>query len=706
MNKIVASCLIFPIALYAQMSVSVEKVETIGIWVALFALGIVGVLILYFSSKQIKNVEKIHQEMLRKQEEIERKQSLFLANMSENIHDIVQENYAKINASNGTSDGHKKALLDATEGLIEFLHLKSKKVVIQHEKFNINNVLNEISGTLCSQFRGIETEIIVDVDNNTPRYLIGDALHLEKVLKNLFEYTLSLVRAGEVRLEVGTYATFEEKIELQFKLSDTGMGLTSKEREELFMPSYDEETKSYQRLGLYVAKELTALMGGELEVTSLTGKGTTFVLTLPFSLEDVNEKRNYRLPKKTLTAKKVFICDSNYNAALALKKKFAYFKHDVKVVSQSSFLKRIYDLSEYDIVVLDRRLFNERTQTYLSQLKEQKRVKVIALNALWKDDESDVQIEVVDKVLSKPMNQERVFELIVGLFQVHEESEMVPDMLTQKSLEVHRGEIAVTPHITTESFKVFAGSRLLLVEDDLINQKVLLNVLKESGIDVTVANNGQEAVDTIRDTQEGFDLVLMDINMPVMDGFFATQTVRLETRFDNLPIVAFTALALESEKEKIFRSGMNACMSKPLHIGQLYTLFGMYLPSVVSDTKQEAEDEVKPSSGILDIEKGLGYANGNEAFYMEILNAFLDAYGDSAEVFAKLIAEHRYEQLRLLCVDVKGLTGSIGAKEMYALVQEIHQKLLYHQDESLAMYAELYEETLERLKIEILHYLS
>jgi len=116
MNKIVASCLIFPIALYAQMSVSVEKVETIGIWVALFALGIVGVLILYFSSKQIKNVEKIHQEMLRKQEEIERKQSLFLANMSENIHDIVQENYAKINASNGTSDGHKKALLRCHRG--------------------------------------------------------------------------------------------------------------------------------------------------------------------------------------------------------------------------------------------------------------------------------------------------------------------------------------------------------------------------------------------------------------------------------------------------------------------------------------------------------------------------------------------------------------------------------------------------------------
>jgi CheY-like chemotaxis protein len=190
-----------------------------------------------------------------------------------------------------------------------------------------------------------------------------------------------------------------------------------------------------------------------------------------------------------------------------------------------------------------------------------------------------------------------------------------------------------------------------------------------------------------------------------MDGYVATQMIRLEGEYDDLPIVAFTALALESEREKIFNSGMNAYLTKPLNIGKLYTVFKMYreVPDRIR-SDEEKTDEI--SKEILDIKRGIAYANNNAGFYIEILKEFNDAYGHTAELFAKLVREHRYEQIKMLCLDMKGLTGTIGAKEMFGLIIEIHQKILYHQEDVLVNYVERYEKSLKRLTEEINRYVS
>jgi len=244
----------------------------------------------------------------------------------------------------------------------------------------------------------------------------------------------------------------------------------------------------------------------------------------------------------------------------------------------------------------------------------------------------------------------------------------------------------------------------LIVEDDVINQKVLSNILKVSGIDITIANNGREAVNTVKESMDRFDMVLMDINMPIMDGYVATQMIRLESEFDDLPIVAFTALALESERQKIFNSGMNAYLTKPINIGKLYTVFRMYMPLAKDQTDVVGSKSIA-STNTLDIEKGIGYANNNEGFYMEILHEFLDAYGESAGLFEKLVHEHRYEQVKMLCLDMKGLTGTIGAREMFELISKIHQKVLYHQEEMLPEYIDAYRKELTKLTDVIRAYL-
>jgi CheY-like chemotaxis protein len=714
MKKMKRILLFFPVivlvtSLYGNTGIA-QDIETLWVWIALFALGVIGILILFVSSKQMTKIEKLHQEMLEKQMEIEQTQSLFLANMSENIHDIIEKTYKKVPMKDAevfhTEVLKGKRLIDVTNDLIEFLRLKSKKVEITHEKFNLNNVLNEVSGSVCSKFKGHSAELIFDIDNNIPRYLIGDSLNLEKTLHNLLEYMLSQTAYGEITLEISMFGNYEERIELQFKLTDMGKGLSEEEIDTLFIPVYNEERKEYRGLGLFVAKELVTMMGGELAVQSILGKGTTFAVTLPFEMLDPNNRRNYRLPEKGLTAKKVFIVDRNYNSVLAIKKMFAYFKHDVKVMSKEEFLKHMPKLTPYDIVILDESLFNVRIIEYLETLKDEKDLKVIALNSLLEKDEESEMDKVVDKILTKPLNQERIFELILNLYTLKQiKEEYAEEAETKVCALTHQGEIHEAANISQTSFKDFSGMRLLIVEDDVINQKVLSNILKVSGIVITIANNGREAVNIIKESSEPFDLVLMDINMPVMDGYVATQMIRLESEYDDLPIVAFTALALESEREKIFNSGMNAYLTKPLNIGKLYTVFKMYRDTHNSEISED-EKEHKISKEILDVKRGIAYANNNAGFYIEILKEFNDAYGKSAELFAKLVREYRYEQIKMLCLDMKGLTGTIGAKEMFGLIIEIHQKILYHQEDVLVNYVERYEESLKRLMEEIRRYVS
>ena len=177
-----------------------------------------------------------------------------------------------------------------------------------NEEFNINNVLNELAGSICSQFSGSHTELIFDIDKNIPRRLVGDSLHLGQTLKSILEYSMEQIDLDEVKLEIAMFDTFEEKVELQFQISDRGRGLDPIALENLFIPYYDEDTGIYVGLGLFVAHELVNMMGGELSVQSVEGKGSTFTLSLPFDVVEKSNRRMYRLPEKVHDREKSVYC--------------------------------------------------------------------------------------------------------------------------------------------------------------------------------------------------------------------------------------------------------------------------------------------------------------------------------------------------------------------------------------------------------------
>ncbi len=707
---------------YAGEKMATDNTETFWIWIALFALGTIGIIILFLSSRQMMNIQKMHQDVFNKQLDMEQKQALLLTSMSENIHSIAKEALKKstqaIDKVNESlkSDMHEltnveDTLLDVTSDLINFLRLKSKKVEIVNEEFNLNNVLNEVSGTICSQFSGSKVELIFDIDNSIPRRLIGDSLHLGQILHNILENTMDTLTGEELELKISMFNTFDDKVELQFQMIDSGIGMTEEEQDSLFVPYYDTDSSQYIGLGLFVAKELVSMMGGELSVQSSSGKGSAFTVTLPFVMVDPENKRRYRLPAKELTNKKVFIVDSSYNSALAIKKMFAYFKHDVKVISIEKFMQSKPKLTPYDIVVLDESLLSTRTLNYLQKIKEEKEFKVIALNSLLRVAQNQVlSSDLIDRVLMKPLNQERVFEMISSLYETKENfSDVDKKIVESKKAKIYKATISEAKNIKQHNFSDFSGKKILIVEDNIINQKVLTNILHLSGTEITIANNGQEAVNLVtRAKAKEFDLVLMDINMPVMDGFAATQAIRDEKKFDKLPIVAFTALVLDSEIQKMFNSGMNAYLDKPVKLGRLYTALAMFL---LDDTNKHNEENI---SNVIDnydlpglyVDEGIAHSNNSEALYLEILKEFIDAYGQSHEVFKNLVNEHRYEQLKMLCLDMSGLSGTIGAKDMNVKIDEIQKLLLYNNYNLLHSYIDVYRKELLKLDKSIHMYIQ
>ncbi len=706
-NSIVSAYLIlkesFPNAFIldqnSQQSINnISKVEKDDqlLWIAIFSLALIGILGLFFSSIQIKNIMLRHNQMREKQKKIE----AFLTNIGENIYELTKKNIRyKSDTTQNTPDEKivkkraiiDKKLFDTTRVMIHFLRLKSKQVSIIEEEFNINNLLNGVLGTISSNFEGSSVELIFEVENSVPQNIIGDPLHLSEILTELLQNAMNHTN-GEVKLHVSIHSIFSSETKLHFEISDTGNGISDRELEMLFIPRYTDE-EEYKGLGLYVANELTDMMGGELTIKSSTSKGTTFLCSLPLVYDKAEEKRIYKLPDDSYSKKRVLIYDNNENSSLAIKKMFNYFKIEADIVSPQKFTPKILD--KYDIVLLDVNSIDKSTVTKIRDIKKKQSIKVVHLSSCF-STKRYISHDYTDDWLEKPISQERIYELLLDLFDPSTQEEKRKNSATKLKI-VKPDELVETRDITTNNFIDFKKHHLLIVEDNIIDQKVMMAILGKGGMEITVANNGKEALDKLRDENNSYDLIFMDISMPIMDGYEAIKEIRGSKEFDNIPIISLTSLALDNDVSKMFRVGSNAYLRKPLKIGYLYTVLNHFLGDESIDMVSINEEESRLNLDGLDIEKGIQHANGSQELYKEVLEEFLTAYGNSAESLKLWIEENRYEQIKRLCLDMKGLTGAIGAYSMFELVNTMHKQFLYNNVHLIPKFIESYEIELKKL---------
>ncbi len=720
-----------------------EKFDsTQKLWIALGGLGVFSFLILIWSFFQNKSMRKLQKEMYAKQFKLEEDQSKLLSSVGDKIHDttkeIMQERDKILDApitkiSKKSFDEKirdiKKAdtmLKDTTNDLIEFLKIKSGNIMLKSEPFDINDVLNEVSGLIANKFKNKNKHLIdfiFDIGIDVPKAIVGDAGRLSQLLANLLENAFKFTSRGEVKLSIGI-TKIDNKNALSFSITDTGIGIKKDKIEKLFDAfDYDSDANddanrsTNNSLGLYITKELLRHMGGEISAQSQFGKGTTFTFKMPYE-----EMSSYKGEKAILATynklhavvvnKKVMIIDKNSDSSWAIQNMFKLYLNNVLVQSAATVRDNEVLMGEQDILIIDERLFDRNNILFLENVKNRHNLKIVALTSMTanSNEEEDDELRgkkanLVDIYLSRPLSPSRVEEVIRSIYW--KELESVENAAPRTTLEVYKEEFEETASIERSNFSVFMKSKVLIGEPNKINQRVLLGILEESGIECEVADNGEDVLQELSKYYNNFNLVILNLNLPIIDGYVVARKIRENSQFRDLPILGMSDSHIPEEVELMVAAGMNAHLTTPMRIGTLYTAFSKFLEAV-DINKLQKEIVAKKSKGIfdtvpniLDIQEGVSRANDNEDMYAKVLKEFVETYGNSNETFRKLVEQKRYVQAKSLAMDMKGISQAIGAKDMHLMLNEIHQLFMYNRQDQLPKFMERFDEELKKLLLNI-----
>ncbi len=572
-------------------------------------------------------------------------------------------------------------LLEIINDILDFSKLEAGMFKLEKIEFNVNTILENAANLVAVEAKKRQLEFVFDIDHNVPIKLIGDPLRVDTVLINLLSNAVKFTKEGEVILKVSSVEQDDTFI-LDFEIKDTGIGIAPEKIPELFT-SFSQADNSSTRvyggtgLGLVITKELIELMGGEITVESEVGVGTTFKFQLHFDRPEHVDKRKYRLPSKEIMKKKVLIIDENSSAADSLTRMIAYYQYSADVVATMSEALYALKILPYDIVCIDSKIIAENVENFINVIREKTSAKIVLLNGGITNYQ---KVDGIDTELFKPFNQQDLFNAILDLYQ--------PEV--QRSIH--------TKGISKKDLKVLSGATILLAEDNKINQSVIQSLLSHSGVNLLIANNGQEAVDMLY-THEEIDLILMDISMPVLNGYDAASQIRSDERFKELPILALTANALSSDVKKSQEVGMQEHMSKPLNVEQFYRALLRYIShhnksgsahetlasseqltaSKETQEAQEAQESIKvPIANkhmhellTVNTADGMERAGGDKGLYKEILIEFEKQYRHSSRELEEYRSTSDFDKGEKLCHDIKGVAANIGAYELSESVKNL-----------------------------------
>ena len=409
MHKIPFYLTLMYIELFADMKLDkiAYQSEEFIIWLALFSLALISILTLFISSEKIRRLKnKIAQENTRN-ENIQNQHNTILSNMSENIHTIAEENVdvaKKISKTNDLNfineeihliENSENKLLSIASNLLEFLRLKSKKVEILNERLSFSNLFNDVSGTLKEIIKEIPLELHYTLEKNVKEHIYADTLNLSKILVNIILYCVEN-KANEVFLHVSNSNTLSQENHLYFTFT-TNLKKDANNTDSIFNANYNEKTRSYDSLGLFVARELCHLMSGKLNASNDIKGNLEFVFDIEYK-EVPNSDTISKIPNK-----KVLVCDMSDNAAISCKNIFEKLQHDITVIKAQEYLCKLPDFSQFDIIVLDEKLFTKSAIAALNSSHT-----VISVSNLFSSLTTNIKHANTSLSLQKPFIQKQI----------------------------------------------------------------------------------------------------------------------------------------------------------------------------------------------------------------------------------------------------------------------------------------------------------
>jgi CheY-like chemotaxis protein len=667
--------------------------------IIILLLGIVGVY--FYLNSKLKKQNNDFNKTLSKKKNIEQNKNALLSELSDDIYELTQ-NLVKTEDEIDTQ--LEDEILSSTNNLRELLKIQSNQVEIYNEKFVFSTVLDDITTYLSSNFGVRDTEVVFNIDSTVPQYLTGDVIHFGRIINNILEFSVQSTPQGKVSLNIKGVKARGNKLLLVIEIEDTGKTFRKDEIDKLFELYYDDKKNEHIGLRLYIAKKLTLAIGGSISVRTSRAKGNTFSLQIPMEVNDTSHIKELGKFNKNKLNENVLIYADKTETGLALQNLLSRFYKKVRIVKYEEIDRGSVKLNDFNILVLSSEFFTYKHKKRIREIKNNNDIHIIACHSLFKTMD-DQYTDLIDDYIQTPTNMARIVELIKNIeLQKSKEGQNAPILPKKEANKcfVYTEPIEETPNIDLECFTYFKGIRLLIVEDNLINQKIILSVLKKSGMEIDIANNGQEAIDFLFNEKRVYDVILMDISMPIMDGIIATKHIRENKKFDAIPIITFTAFAMGIEIEQMFKAGGNAYLTKPLNIKKLYTVFHMFLTPT---SREVSRDKVIEIEG-LDIQKGIANADADESLYRKTLKEFVLLNKDKIYFIPKWIDEKHFERVRLSCSEMQGILDAIGAYEMKALVDEMQKNFLYDNEAFLTKYSERYIKKLSNLIDTIQFYLK
>ncbi len=622
-------------------------------------------------------------------EEASRAKSNFVANMSHEIRtpmnavlgliylveqtalSAVQRNYLEKTRQSAQS------LLGILNDILDFSKVEAGRLELERVPFQFDELLKVLATIAATNAREKDIEVLFDIPNILPAMLVGDALRLQQILLNLIGNAIKFTERGEVVLSVEVLSRREEETRLGFTVRDTGIGIDKEVQEIIFDPFSQADSSTTRRfggtgLGLAICQRLVGLMGGKIAVTSEPGKGSTFTFSASFGMHAhspplatvrANTKEKQWLLSHPL---RVLIVDDHAISRNIMVRLVVSFGWQAEAVASGQEAKAAIDrsmkggtASTFDLILLDwimPEVGGSEVRHHIKKHYPAATLPIILLGTAyeqkqtWQDTDNNL-------ILTKPATPAVLLDAVATIVRTNGAETNPPLYCSNQKTLAPQGEFPLS-HLS-----------FLLVEDNEINQLVIRCILEGAGAKVEIAGNGREALARLKVASAQFDAVLMDIQMPEMDGYEATAAIRA-LGLTRLPIIAMTANALPADRERARQATMNAHVAKPIDVAELFSV----LASLTTPHETAKEEETQANTEVLfpviagiDGATAMVRLNGNRKLYEILLERFVEQFsGVAALVRSDLATAQKSVALQRLHT-LRGVAGNIAAHRVAEL---------------------------------------
>ena len=612
----------------------------------------------------------------------------FLANMSHEIRTPINAIVGMANLALKTEltakqrrflkviNSSSNALLGVINDILDFSKIEANKLTIEQIPFDLGEVLSTLADMFAYNAYDKDLEFIINLPANIPTMLIGDPLRLNQVLVNLVSNAIKFTEEGEINVSCTLLEQTREKVWLRISVTDTGIGMDEMQRANLFQAFTQADSSTTRRfggtgLGLTISQRLIKLMNGDLGVISAPGQGSTFYIELAMPLQPNQDASHHQLLLSRLADVRILAVDDNLSTREMLYELLRSYKMRAKVARSGEQALEILqqaaaDGEPYQLALVDWRLPGmdglELVKAMQTKLSSEHCPKAILATGYYAEELAEkAKLVGACDFITKPYTTATLARVLhTAAYGGPQTTVASRQDGTAEASPVAAGALSQVP-------LALKNAPLLVVEDNEINQQVALELLRGHGFQVDIAENGEVAVAMVE--KHSYALVLMDIQMPVMDGYRAAEAIRQTFSYQQLPIVAMTANAMSGDAERSLAAGMQGHIPKPIDEDLLLSQIIKWAvpgPYTRNNAPEVVAQEIKPQPLKYPQVKGIDFAqalvrlNHNHALYLKLLRKLVESYENSALRVADFITKGKHEETRRYFHSLKGASANLG----------------------------------------------